>query len=178
MLGVLVCAPTCVSAQVHNLVASVTPAPDETTDYVRPMAGFYLDVVVDALANNLAAGVCSVLAVGTPWARARRACARPFDSAHPLHTAQPPFPTLPLVLRVAAVHLDNHPRLTPPPHLPAIPLMLLLCVAPLQEARTRGLCSVCRLAPRTRPPRGCTQATRPTVCWWGCSCCPGLDAPS
>jgi hypothetical protein len=34
----------------------VVPAPDETTDWVRPIAAFYLDGTVTQLSNNLAAG--------------------------------------------------------------------------------------------------------------------------
>jgi hypothetical protein len=42
---------------VRNMVASVQPPPDAPTDWVRPMAAFYLDVQPAALTNNLAAGV-------------------------------------------------------------------------------------------------------------------------
>jgi hypothetical protein len=41
---------------VGNLVAGVVAAPDETLDWVRPIAAFYVDVVADALQGNVAAG--------------------------------------------------------------------------------------------------------------------------
>jgi hypothetical protein len=40
----------------HRQVASVVAAADETTDWVRPIAAFYVDTVIDKLAHNLAAG--------------------------------------------------------------------------------------------------------------------------
>ena len=41
---------------VNNLVAGVYRPPDAPTDWVRPMAGFYLDTVATQLSGNVAAG--------------------------------------------------------------------------------------------------------------------------
>lgn len=142
---------------VHNMVASVQPPPDAPTDWVRPMAAFYLDIQPAALTNNLAAGVADsgfVLRVRFRCSFFGLPCLR--HVTHEQHW-------LDVCPGVTGV---THPVLsrTSPPHTPSV------CAYTVNVR--------CHPAVTLRPPTVLCLATKPTPSWWVCSCCPGQGVPS